>query len=65
MLKRKSGALVWELMFTRAIFETPDMIAQHKLLAEVARLVDAGKLRTTLSEVLGPINAANCAARMP
>ncbi|RTL62206.1 MAG: zinc-binding alcohol dehydrogenase family protein [Hyphomicrobiales bacterium] len=59
MLKRKSGALVWELMFTRAIFETPDMIAQHKLLAEVARLVDAGKLRTTLSEVLGPINAAN------
>ncbi|MDX2205171.1 MAG: zinc-binding alcohol dehydrogenase family protein [Hyphomicrobiaceae bacterium] len=59
MLKRKSGSLAWELMFTRAIFETPDMIAQHRLLGEVARLVDAGQLRTTVSEVLGPINAAN------
>lgn len=59
MLKRKSGSLHWELMFTRALFETDDMIAQHRLLSEVARLVDAGKLRTTVSDVLGPINAAN------
>lgn len=59
MLKRKSGALHWELMFTRALFETPDMIAQHKLLGEVANLVDSGLLRTTVSEVLGPINAQN------
>ena len=46
-------------MFTRAMYGTPDMIEQHRLLTEVARLVDAGTLRTTLGEVLGPINAAN------
>jgi NADPH2:quinone reductase len=35
------------------------MIAQHNLLNEVADLVDAGVIRTTLAENLGPINAAN------
>ena len=55
----KSATLVWELMFTRSMFGTPDMIEQHHLLDEVARLVDAGVLRTTLGEVYGKINAAN------
>ncbi|WP_310633354.1 zinc-binding alcohol dehydrogenase family protein [Paraburkholderia sp.] len=59
LLKAKSAALHWEFMFTRSMFNTPDMIEQHKLLTEVARLVDAGTLRTTVGEVLGPINAAN------
>ncbi|MBN9096314.1 zinc-binding alcohol dehydrogenase family protein [Pandoraea pnomenusa] len=59
LLKNKSATFVWEFMFTRAMYETPDMIAQHKLLTEVARLVDAGTLRTTLGEVIGPINAVN------
>ncbi|VVE89503.1 zinc-binding alcohol dehydrogenase family protein [Pandoraea bronchicola] len=59
LLKSKSATFVWEFMFTRAMYETPDMIAQHKLLTEVARLVDAGTLRTTVGEVIGPINAAN------
>lgn len=58
-LKTKSAALHWEYMFTRAMYGTPDMIEQHRLLSEVARLVDAGTLRTTLGDVLGPINAAN------
>lgn len=58
-LKRKSVSLHWELMFTRALFETPDMIAQHRLLTEVAELVDAGLIRTTLGEHYGAINAAN------
>jgi len=35
------------------------MIEQHDLLNEVATLVDAGKVRTTSAEVIGPINAAN------
>lgn len=56
--KRKSVSTHWELMFTRAIFETPDMGEQGKLLDQVADLVDAGKVRTTLTEVMGPINAA-------
>ncbi|MBZ9792789.1 zinc-binding alcohol dehydrogenase family protein [Rhizobium sp. 3T7] len=57
--KRKAASIHWELMFTRPLFGTPDMIEQHKLLNKVAELVDAGKIRTTLSETLGPINAAN------
>ncbi len=58
-LKRKSVSLHWELMFTRSMFETADMIEQHKLLTEVAQLVDAGTLRSTKGEHFGLINAAN------
>lgn len=58
LLKRKSVSLHWELMFTRPLFQTDDMIAQHELLTEVSRLVDAGTLRTTLTETLGRIDAA-------
>jgi zinc-binding alcohol dehydrogenase family protein len=58
-LKRKAVSLHWELMFTRSLFETPDMIEQHYLLDEVADLIDAGVIRTTVGEHLGKINAAN------
>ena len=58
-LMKKSATFSWELMFTRSMFGTPDMIEQHDLLNEVATLVDAGKVRTTSAEVIGPINAAN------
>ena len=58
-LKRKSLSLHWELMFTRSLYETPDMIAQHHLLSEVAELVDAGTIRTTIGDHFGKINAAN------
>jgi NADPH2:quinone reductase len=58
-LKRKAASLHWELMFTRALFQTPDMIEQHRLLAEVSRLVDAGTLRTTMAEQLGAITPKN------
>ncbi|MDW3680577.1 zinc-binding alcohol dehydrogenase family protein [Cupriavidus sp. CV2] len=58
-LKSKSATFVWEFMFTRSMFGTPDMIEQYLLLNEVARLVDAGRLRTTLGENLGRIDAAN------
>jgi NADPH:quinone reductase len=59
LLKAKSGAFHWEFMFTRAKFQTPDMIEQHKLLSETARLIDAGTIRTTLGKNLGKIDAAN------
>ena len=58
-LKRKSVSLHWELMFTRPMFQTPDMIRQHELLNRVARMVEQGSLQTTLSEHFGDINAAN------
>jgi len=35
------------------------MIGQYRLLNEVAALVDAGLIRTTLAEHFGSINAAN------
>lgn len=58
-LKRKSAALLPESMFTRPIFQTADMIAQHKLLEEVRRLVEQGIVQTTLAQNLGTIDAAN------
>ncbi len=58
-LKRKAASLHWEFMFARPVFETPDMIAQHHLLTDVADLVDAGTLRSTHTSSLGTINAAN------
>lgn len=59
LLKAKSLGFVWEMMFTRSMFQTPDMAAQHALLAEVARRIDAGSLRSTLREVVGTINATH------
>jgi len=58
-LKRKSASFSWEFMFTRPMFETSDMIEQHRLLNRVSELVDAGVVRTTVGEVLKPISAAN------
>jgi zinc-binding alcohol dehydrogenase family protein len=58
-MKRKALSLHWELMFTRSLFETPDMIKQHELLNRVAALIDAGVLKTTLGEHFGAINAQN------
>lgn len=56
-LKRKSVSTHWEFMFTRSMFQTADMDAQGKLLAEVAALVEDGRVRTTLTQTLHPINA--------
>ncbi|MEZ5534044.1 MAG: zinc-binding alcohol dehydrogenase family protein [Thiolinea sp.] len=58
-LKQKSLSLHWEFMFTRSMFRTADMIAQHRLLNEAATLIDAGIINTTLAHHFGVINAAN------
>ena len=58
-LKRKSISLHWEMMFTRPLFETPDMQRQHDILNRVSELVNAGTIRTTLAEHFGRIDAAN------
>ncbi|WP_421362808.1 zinc-binding alcohol dehydrogenase family protein [Agrobacterium rosae] len=57
--KRKAISIHWEMMFARPVFETADILEQHKLLNHVSELVDAGKIKTTLTEVFGTINAAN------
>ena len=56
-LMPKSVSLHWELMFTRPIFGTPDMIEQHHLLNAVADLVDHGRVRSTMTRNLGPMTA--------
>ncbi len=59
LLKSKSASLHWEFMFARPLHGTPDMIAQHELLNQAARLIDEGALRTTLGAHYGKINAEN------
>jgi len=59
LLKSKSASLHWEFMFARPLHGTPDMIAQHELLNQAARLIDDGTLRTTLGAHYGKINAEN------
>ncbi|MGC9742491.1 Zinc-type alcohol dehydrogenase-like protein [Pseudomonas sp. IsoF] len=58
-LKRKSLSLHWELMFTRSLYKTEDMIKQHQLLERVSKLIDDGVLKTTVGEHFGTINADN------
>lgn len=59
LLKNKSVTFVWEFMFTRSMYQTEDMNEQHKLLNRIAILVDSNILKTTISEILYPINADN------
>ncbi len=58
-LKRKSLSLHWEFMYTRSLFQTDDMIEQHRLLNRVSQLIDDGVLKTTLAEHFGSIDAAH------
>jgi zinc-binding alcohol dehydrogenase family protein len=58
-LKRKCVSLHWELMFARSLHNTPDIAQQNVILNSVADMVDAGTVRTTVTENFGPINAEN------
>ncbi|HEV8583253.1 MAG TPA: zinc-binding alcohol dehydrogenase family protein [Thermoanaerobaculia bacterium] len=55
----KSATICLELMFTRAMFHTADMQAQHDILEEAARLLEDSTLRHTMQEHYGPLNAEN------
>jgi len=59
VLKPKSISIHWEFMYTRSMFQTDDIEAQHVLLNRVADGVDAGELVTTRNREMGTINAAN------
>ena len=61
-LRQRSITVAWEGVFTRSIYETPDMIEQHRILSEIARLVDEGVLQGTMTRDLGPMNAATLKA---
>lgn len=57
-LKGKSISLHWEMVFTRPVCATDDMLEQHRILQRVARLLDEGVLRHTVRQQLSPVNAA-------
>ena len=56
--KWKSISVHLESMFTRPSMKTADIAAQGELLRQVTDLIDAGKIRTTLTESMGKIDAA-------
>lgn len=58
-LKPKSVSVTWEMVFTRPLFQTDDMVVQHRILNEVADLIDAGVLRTTATQNIGPLSVEN------
>ncbi|MEL7000023.1 MAG: zinc-binding alcohol dehydrogenase family protein [Pseudomonadota bacterium] len=57
--KPKSVSVHWELMFTRSLFGTADIARQGEILNAAAGLLDEGRIRSTATEVLGKICAAN------
>lgn len=59
LLMGKSASFIWELMFTRPMFTTEDILQQHHLLNRIAELIDNGTIKTSLTKVLTPINARN------
>lgn len=57
--KAKCIGIHWEMMFARPRFKTADQAEQGRILDRVASLIDAGELRSTHTETLGRIDAAN------
>ncbi|MEL6316556.1 MAG: zinc-binding alcohol dehydrogenase family protein [Pseudomonadota bacterium] len=57
--KAKSVSIHWELMYTRSLFQTPDMARQGEILNEAAALIDAGRIVTTATASMGAISAEN------
>ncbi|WP_213865296.1 zinc-binding dehydrogenase, partial [Vibrio crassostreae] len=51
-LQGKSAGFVWELMFTRSLFNTDDIQKQQDILFQAAKLIDAGRIKSTLTTTL-------------
>ncbi|PJE79193.1 Zinc-type alcohol dehydrogenase-like protein [invertebrate metagenome] len=51
-LQGKSVGFVWELMFTRSLYNTDDLQRQQDILTQLANLIDAGRIKTTLTETI-------------
>ena len=59
LLKAKSISFSWELMYTRSMFGTDDIIRQHEILNELSDLLDAGTIKTTLTTTLKGFSVEN------
>lgn len=60
-LKPKAISFHWEYMFAKIGNDTPDVAEQGALLAATAALVDAGRVRTTLTQTLSGLSPATLA----
>jgi len=58
-LKGKSASFHWELMFTRSMFQTEDIIAQHHILNKLGDLLDNGTIQSTLKTTLNGLTVSN------
>lgn len=58
-LKLKSAGLVWELMFTRSLYKTSDMIRQHEILEGLSEMITQGQIVTTATETLKGLTVEN------
>ena len=62
MLMYKSITFCWEFMFTHSMYRTAGQATQGDILKKCKDLFESGQLKTTLTETLSPINAANIRA---
>ena len=58
-IRSKSVSFSWELMFTRAMYHTDDMIQQHYILDEIATLLEQGTIQSTLTTTLEGFTTEN------
>jgi NADPH2:quinone reductase len=58
-LKTKSASFSWELMYTRSMYQTDDMIEQHNILNKLADLLDEGTIKSTLNTTLNGLTVEN------
>lgn len=58
-LKGKSVGFYWELMFTRPMFETDDMIRQHEILNIISDLLDKDIIKSTLHTTIKGFSSEN------
>ncbi len=58
-LKRKSVTFAWEWMFAKSYYGTEDLVSQHENLEKIAKLLDEGKLKSTMTKELHPMNVEN------
>ncbi|WP_224370583.1 zinc-binding alcohol dehydrogenase family protein [Hyalangium versicolor] len=57
----KRASFSWEFMFSKSMYQTPDIESQHDILNRVGELFDSGVLETTLTVNAGKLTPASLA----
>lgn len=58
-LQGKSVGFIWELMFTRSLYNTDDIQKQQDILFQIANLIDAGRIKSTLTQTIQGFSVAS------